>query len=183
MARPSLSQVLADAATSFPDNISGAITPLILRTWIGKLVEAIRPAYAYVSRVTGTEVVGISDIPVVCDTSFVSGVVDYTPTPATSILQRLEHGVTVLEFTADVVGTNGTIVTFTLYQDGAATPWRVSGTLAGAGKPVSVAMSAILSSTSQASYQMQMKIDTGSQTLTLSNVLFTAASQLVWEYV
>jgi hypothetical protein len=182
MPRPSLQEVLASAVTSFPDNISGAITPLILRTWVGKLIEAIRPAYAYLLRPTGTQVVGIADIAVVYDTTFISGVVDYAVNAAAGTLQRLERGLTKMEFTADVVATNGTVVTFTLYKDGAATPWRQSCTGAGAGRAVSISFSTIESSSSPATYQMRVRIDTGSQTITLSEMLFIAASQPVWEY-
>jgi hypothetical protein len=87
-----------------------------------------------------------------------------------------------MEFTADVVGTNGTVVTFTLYKDGVATPWRQSCTTAGAGKAVSISFSIVETATGPATYQMRVKIDTGSQTLTLSEMLFVAASQPVWEY-
>jgi hypothetical protein len=118
----------------------------------------------------------------VCDTSQLSTVVDYTLTPATSIIQRLEHGMTEMEFNADVTGTNGTILTVTLYKDGTVTPWRVSGTLAGAGKPISISMSMIDYSGSPASYQLKVKIDTGSQSVTFTDVLFLARSLPVWEY-
>jgi len=177
MARPSLEEVLADAATSFPDNISGAITPLILRTWIGKLVEAIRPAYGYVFRVTGTQVVGINDTPVVCDNSFSSAVTHYALTPATGTIHSLKNGVNELCFKCSIDGSNGTGVTVTLYKNGVATPWRVSTTLAGSGNFQSISMNAIEYSGFPANYQVQIKIDAGSQALSINDILFLAKSQ------
>jgi len=177
MPRPLLAEVLVDAVTSFPDNINGAITPLILRTWIGKLVEAIRPTYGYVFRVTGAQAVGTSDIPIVCDNGFSSEVTHYTFTPSTGTIHSLENGVNELCFKCSIDGSNGTGVTVTLYKNGVATPWRVSTTLAGSGNFQSIYMNAIEYSGFPANYQVQIKIDAGSQTLSINDVLFLAKSQ------
>jgi hypothetical protein len=186
MARPSLLDVINEANVSFADNINGAITPLKLRTWIGNLVAAIRPAYGYLSRVavwsqtppTGTPV-GLT-----FDTGTVSPVVDYDVSGfATGTIVRNEHGVTRFTLTADVAPTanaNNTL-TFTLYKNGVATAWKQSVMLTATGVTESVTFSGLEYLNGLASYSIRISA-TAAVAMNFSNASFVLETVPVWEY-
>jgi hypothetical protein len=171
MARKSFVELSNELLTSFPDNITGVITPAILRSYFNDFLQAIRPSYGGLSReAPNVQTLGVADAPLSFETGFVSDVPDYTTIAGTGTITRLEAGTTRLTFTTTMEGTVGRVVTVTLYRNGVATPWRVSGTLQGAGKPVDVVLVAILYLGSQATYQYQVKADTASTATTFSNV-------------
>jgi hypothetical protein len=171
MPRKSFVQLQADLTTSFPDNITGLITPAILRTYINNFLEAIRPAYGLLTRDTpNVQNLGTTDTPLVFESGSVSDVPDYTTTPATGTINRLAAGTTRLTFTTTIEGAVGRVVTASLYKNGAVTPWRVSGTLQGAGKPVDIVLVALQYDGAAAAYQMQVKADTAGTSTTFSNV-------------
>lgn len=184
MARPSISQVIANALVAFPDNASEAITPAILRNWISYMLSAFYPAYRYLSRLAANvQTLGTSAVPVSFDTSVGSPIVDYSATAATGTITRTDPGTCRFQFTADVEAAVNRIVTFTLYKNGSSTPWRVGVTTQGAGKPVSVAMPALEYSLATATYQMQATCDTAGTAVTLSNMVFLAETVPAYDYV
>jgi hypothetical protein len=171
MARKSFVQLQADLATAFPDNITGLITPAILRNYLNSFLEAIRPAYGLLSRTTpNVQTLQLTDTPVVFETGFVSDVPDYTTTPATGVINRLEAGTTTVTFNCSVEGTAGRIVTVTLYKNSVATSWRGSATLGGAGKPVEIALTSLSYEGGAAAYQLQAKCDTAGTSVTFSSM-------------
>lgn len=171
MARKSFVQLQADLATAFPDNITGLITPTILRTYLNSFLEAIRPAYGLLSRTTpNAQTLQLTDTPVVFETGYVSDVPDFTATPATGTISRLEAGSTSVNFNCSAEGTAGRIVTVTLYKNGVATSWRGSATLGGAGKPVEIAFAALSYEGAAAAYQLQAKCDTAGTSVTFSSM-------------
>jgi hypothetical protein len=183
MARKSFVELSNDLLTSFPDNIAGAITPLVLRTYFQNFLDAIRPAYGLISRTAPVvQTFGLTDAPVVFDTGVVSGVPDYTVTQATGTITRLAAGSTRLTFSASAEGANGRLVSFTLYKNGTPTSWRTSATLQGAGKPVDTTLVAAIYEGSQAIYQLQAKTDVASTGVTLSNMDMLAETVPVNSY-
>jgi hypothetical protein len=171
MARKSFIQLSADLLVDFPDNITGLITPAIVRAYFQKVFDAIRPAYGLLSRTTpNAQTLQLTDAPVVFETGYVSDVPDYTTTPATGVLQRLEAGTTTINLNCSVEGTAGRIVTITLYKNGVATPWKGSATLGGVGKPVEIAFTALNYEGGAAQYQLQVKCDTAGTSVTFSGM-------------
>lgn len=171
MARKSFVELQADLLTSFPDNITGAITPLVLRTYFNNFLEAIRPAYGLISRPTPTsQTLGTIDAPLVFDTGYVSDVPDFSTTPAAGTVTRLEAGTTRLTFNATVEAGNGRLINFTVYRAGVALPWKASVTAQGAGKPVDVSIAALSYLGSVAAYQIQARADTAGTVCTFSNM-------------
>jgi hypothetical protein len=171
MARKSFVQLEADLLTSFPDNITGLITPQVVRNYFVELLHALRPAYALLSRTTpNIQTLQITDAPVVFETGYVSDVPDFSATPATGVFNRLEAGTTTATFNCSVEGTSGRIVTVTLYKGGVATSWRGSATLQGAGKPVEIAFSSLSYDGSGVAYQLQAKCDTAGTAVTFSSM-------------
>jgi hypothetical protein len=171
MARKSFVQLQADLLTAFPDNITGLITPAILRNYLNNFLEAIRPAYGLLSRTTpNAQTLQLADAPIVFETGYVSDVPDFTTTPATGTATRLAAGSTSVNFNCSAEGTAGRIVTVTFYKNGVATSWRGSGTLGGAGKPVEIAFTALVYEGAAAAYQLQAKCDTAGTLVTFSSM-------------
>ena len=177
MARKSFVQLQQDLLTAFPDNITGLITPAILRGFLDSFLQAIRPAYGLVSRPNATaQVVTSTDAPLVFDSGYVSDVPDFVATPATGTLQRVDAGTTRMTLNATMEGANGRLVSMTLYKNGVPTAWKASVTLAGAGKPVDVSMYSLTYDGAPAAYQMRVKCDTASESISFSNMDFFAES-------
>ena len=191
MARPSLQSVQTLANTDFADNNTGAITPQKLREWIAKMIEAIRPAYAYLSRVAATvQPITTVAAPVVFDTGVRSpiGELEY----AISLLgagnpntiSRVDPGTTRFTFTADIlpaVNTNLTL-TFTLMKNGSATPWKQSLTMSSNTITESISFAAIEYLNAAAVYRMDVQ-STANVNITFSNMTLVAESVPIWEYI
>lgn len=171
MARKSFVQLEAELTTVFPDNITGLITPAILRSYFIEFLHAIRPAYGLLSRTTpNAQTLQLADAPVVFESSQVSDVPDYSATPATGVLNRLEAGSTAINFNCSVEGPTGRIVTVTLYKNGVTTAWKGSATLQGNTKPVEIAFVALNYEGGAAAYQIQAKCDTGGTSVIFSSM-------------
>lgn len=183
MARKSIVQLQADLLSSFPDNVSGAITPLVLRTYLNNFLEAIRPAYAGLSRPGPTvQTIGTTWVPVVFDTGFVSDVPDYTVTAGTGAIARLAAGTTRLTVNGTLEAANGRLISFALYKNGVITAWRSSVSTLGAGKPVDFTISALNYDGSAATYQLQAIADVAGVAVTFSNTEVLAESVPVNTY-
>jgi hypothetical protein len=171
MARKSFVQLSADLLTSFPDNINGAITPLVLRTYIQNFLNAIRPAYGLLSRPNATaQTLGTADAAIIFDTGYASDVPDYTTNAPAGTLVRLEAGSTRLTINATIETANGRLITLTLYKNGVATPWRSSVIGQGTGKPIDMTIVALTYEGAQATYQLQGKADAAATSVTFSNM-------------
>lgn len=182
MSRKSFVQLSADLLTSFPDNISGAITPLVLRTYIQAFLDAIRPAYGYLDLTSWSISLGLTDIPIVFATGVVSDVPDYTITPGTGTIIRLEAGTTRLTFNADVEAPTGRVITFTLYVNGASTLWRTSVVAQGTGKPISVSLPILTYHGAQATFQLQVKADQTTTATVITEAILIAETVPVNAY-
>jgi hypothetical protein len=183
MARPSITEVIANAAIVFPDNMNKEITAAKLRTWITYMLSAFYPAYAIIYRAAShTQTADIAPKALVFTNSTITTVVDYTTTPASGTVSRIEHGACIIEFSATVEAVADKIVTFTLYQNGVATGWLTSINTQGAGKPVTADFTALVSHTAAANYQIQFSAEANVTVLTLTNLTFRADSQPMYSY-
>ena len=181
MARKSLSQILADAAVAFPDNTTGLITPLGLRTWIGDLVNAIRPAYGLIRLASAVQAVTATPAPIVMATGQLSPVIDYVLTPVSGQIVRSDPGMCRFTFTTDISGANNQNVTFSLFQDGVTTDWRQSIRLSGTGITESVSFPMIKYSNALSRYQIMIEA-TPSGNVTLTDCAIIAETVPVWEF-
>jgi hypothetical protein len=119
------------------------------------------------------------------DTANVSPVVDYTLVAALAKITRNERGTTKFTFTADIAGNTSAanVVTFALYKNGVATPWKQSITLTSTGTVESVSLPALEYLNGIAEYQMLVSTSTASYAVTFSNVVFVAETVMVWDYI
>lgn len=175
MARDSFVQLAAQLLVSFPDNISGAITPAVLRDYFMKVFDTLRPASANINRVTSTlQVVNTVDAPLVFDAGFVSDVPDFVINPASGIITRLAAGSTRLIFNATIEGPNGRTITVTLYKNGIVTNRQASITLTGPGNPIAVSATVIDSDASLVDYQLRVKSNIAGTNANFGNMILYA---------
>lgn len=171
MARKSFQELAAELPVSFPDNNTELITPAILRGYLDLFLQAIRPSYAVLNRETpNSQTLGVTDVPLIFENATLTDVPDYTAVAATGTITRLERGTTRHTFTSTVEGAVNRLVTVVLYRNGLATPWRISASLQGAGKPVDVSLTAILYTSVAATFQWRVLADTAGTAVTFSNL-------------
>ncbi len=171
MARKSIVELIAQATADFPDNVTGLITPAKLRTWAIDFLNAIAPAYGYLT-LTGplTQTFGLSPALVVFQAAFNSDPSQTTAAVPASTVIKVERGNVTVNFTMDFEATNGRFISFQLFKDGAATGWRTTGNGAGAGNPVGVALTAVdYSSTPGAVYDIRATAEIAGVSTVMSN--------------
>jgi hypothetical protein len=180
MARKSILELIAQATADFADNVTGNITPAKLRTWAIDFLNSISPGYSVLSAAGPlTQTFGLTPALVVFNTvqnSLPSEIVAAVPA---STIVRSEKGTTTINFTADIETNNGRFVTFTLYKNGVATPWRITGNGGGAGNPIAVALTAIDYADPPATYSIQATAETAGTSVTLSQMALVAAIEPV----
>lgn len=175
MARKSYVQLTTQLDISFPDNITGAITPAVLRDYFTQIFEALRPSSANIVRIAPTlQVVGLTDDPLIFDTGFVSDVPDFTTAPASGTLSRLQQGATRLIFNATIEGPVNRTGVITLYENGIITNRRVAFTTTGPGNPVNVAGTIIVANNSLVDYQLRVHASNAGTNFTFSNMILYA---------
>jgi hypothetical protein len=183
MARKSIVELEADLLTAFPDNISGAITPQVVRTYFANLLNAIRPAYGVLQKTAQqTVTLGLAAQQIQYTTDTDSDPSQTTSTAATGVIARSERGTSTLNFTMDIDAATNKFITFTLYKDGVATAWRITANGAGAGKPVGVALTAIDYADPSADYDVRATADVDGTSVTLSNGAFLVSVDPVNSY-
>ena len=175
MARKTLDQMLAGLLTSFPDNNTKFITPLVLRTYLDDLIKAIRPSYAWLFRQAPVaQAVTVAPVQLVftaAEITYAQG--EYTANASVGRITRLDAGVCQFNFTADVSSPSNSprLLTFTLYKNGVATPFRQSQSFSASGDVLSVTFGAIQSSSLPADYDMYVQSSVN-ETFTFSEMAF-----------
>jgi hypothetical protein len=143
MARKSIQELIAQATSSFPDNVTGLITPALLRTWATDFLKAIAPAYGVLQKSAfGTQLVGLTPSVMQWTTRQDSDPSQTTTSAAQGTIERAERGTSDINFSADFEAPVNRFVSFTLYKNGVATLWRVTGNGGGNGNPIGVSFAA-----------------------------------------
>lgn len=183
MARKSINELIAQATADFPDNVSGLITPAKLRTWAIDFLNAISPGYSVLSAAGPlTQTFGLTPALVVFNTvqnSLPSEIVAAVPA---STITRSERGTTTINFSVDIETNNGRFITFTLFKNGVATPWRITGNGGGVGNPVAVALTVIDYADPAATYDVRATAEVAGTSVTLSAMALVAAIESVRSY-
>ena len=171
--RKSYNELRAEIALLFPDNAAGEITPADLRTFLLNTLEATQPAYGSLTRATlsGNIVANITPpVKVTWQAAGDSDAAQTTSNFANGDITRSERGTSVINFNADMEAANGRFITFTLFKNGVATPWGITGNGGGAGNPVAVALTAIDYADPAAVYDIRASSEVAAITVTLSNM-------------
>jgi hypothetical protein len=183
MPRKSMVQLQADLATSFPDNTTGLITPAVIREYFNSLIEAIRPAYASVSRTTpNVQTVGIAFDPFVGQSAAVSDIPDFAATAATTLIDRLEAGTTRFSFNTSFECAAGRRVSAQLFKNGSGTLWASASTGNGTGDPANLEFSGLAYDSGSADYQIRVSCDTAGTAVTFYDAVFLCESVPVNTY-
>lgn len=183
MPRKSMVQLQADLITSFPDNTTGIITPLMLRTYLNNVIEAIRPAYATITRTTpNIQTIGATPVALISEAGAVSDVPDFTATAGTTLIDRLASGTTRFSFNASFECAAGRRVSALLYKNGSATLWASASTGNGAGDPANLEFTGLDYDGGSADYQIQVSCDTAGTAVTFYDAVFLCESVPVNSY-
>ena len=170
MSRKSINELIAQATAAFADNVTGNITPAALRNFCLDFLNAISPAYGYLSLVgPQNQTFGLTPVIVDFTGAYDSNPAETTSSVAANTVTRAERGTSTINFSMDMECQANRFVTFTLYKDGAPTTWRMTGNGGGAGNPVSVAMTAIDYADPAAVYSIEATCETNGTVVTLSN--------------
>jgi hypothetical protein len=144
MPRKSIVELIAQATADFPDNVAGLITPVKLRTWAIDFLTSIAPAYGYLTKANPSpQTLGLTPALITFTGAVDSDPSQTTSTVPASTIARAEKGLSTFQFSANIETSNGRFITFTIYKNGVATTWSITGNGGGNGNPVAVAMSAI----------------------------------------
>jgi hypothetical protein len=172
MARKSITQLLQESQGVFPIKTNTLINPLLLKNLITNILDTFRPAYAAIDCIAGAVISATAvDQPWNWQTIVAAQAPEWIVSLIGGICSReSENGATTrVSFTADVVAPNNTVVTFTLYLNGVATPWAVSTTSTSSADIQSIAMGMLVySAAATAVYQMMVKINVPGN-VTISN--------------
>ena len=171
MTRRTITELYAQAASSFPDNVAGSITPALLRAFCQDFLDTIRPSYGAMSITTPSiKALTTVDASFTWETVVQAQAPDYTCTLASGLVTRAGGPASAqIDFSIDCQALNNSVVTFTLYVDGLATPWATSNTSTSSADIQSFAFTAVNYSVNLApTYQIRAKINTPGN-VTLSN--------------
>lgn len=183
MPRKSIVELTAQAAASFPDNVTGLITPAALRSMFEDFLNAIRPAYGICQKTAPQTVnLGLTPVAIAYTTATSSDINQLTASAATGAISRYERGTSTINFTMDVECQTNRFITATLYKDGVATTWRITVNGAGTGNPVGMALTAIDYADPAATYEVRMSAETAGTSTILSNGALVLAIDPVNSY-
>lgn len=183
MPRKSIQELIAQATADFPDNVTGLITPAKLRNWAIDFLNAISPAYGHLTQPgPHTQTFGLTPALVVFATAYDSNPAETTSAVPASTITRAEKGTSTIQFSADLETNNGRFITFTIYKNGVATPWRITGNGGGAGNPVAVALTAVDYADPAAVYSVEGTAEVNGTSVTLSNMILLVGVDPVNNY-
>lgn len=183
MARKSMTELGTELTTLFPDNSAGEVSPADVRLWCNDLLNALRPVYGQLSGAILSQTFGTTSSKVLFDTAVSSKPDEIVCTAgATSNMVRAERGSMTAEFNVDISLANNVSLTFTLFRNGAAQPWKATGVGRGAGNPVSVSMTMVDYADPAATYHIEAVCENVGTIVTLENMVFIVKLQPVNSY-
>ena len=183
MPRKSIVELTAQAAASFPDNTTGAITPALLRTMFEDFLKAIAPAYGICQKTAPQTInLGLTPVAIAYTTAQSSDINQLTASAATGKISRLERGTSTINFTMDIECAANRFITATLFKNGVATLWRITTNGAGSGNPVGMALTAIDYADPAAEYEVRLSAETAGVSTVISNGAFLISVDPVNNY-
>ena len=170
MPRKSIVELTAQAAASFPDNVTGLITPAALRTFCEDFLNAIRPAYGICQKTAPQTVnLGLTPVAIAYTTATSSDINQATASAPNGTVARTERGTSTINWTMDIECATNRFITATLFKDGVATLWRITVNGAGTGNPVGMALTAVDYADPAATYEVRLSAEADGVTTTINN--------------
>jgi hypothetical protein len=171
MTRKTVVELYAQAQSSFADNVTGAITPALLRQFCLDFLDTIRPSYGAISLTSPTGKAATTVYSTfVWETQVAAQAPDYTVSLASGTITRAGGPASGrISFSIDCQAPNNVIASFALFVDGVETPWATSNTSTSSSDIQSYAFSAInYSVNSPVQYDVRVKVNVNNN-VTLSN--------------
>ncbi len=174
MPRKTMTELLAEITSSFPDNTSGAITPAILRAFLNDFVETMTPAYGGLQILTNTvKNFGLANSLLDWSSTIVAQSPEFITNPSTGdIVRTAGPSTNRIIVNADVTLAANREITATLYKNGQPTTWRGSASGSGTGRPSVLSFEALDYSDVQAQYQIFCSCDAAGTAVTFANATF-----------
>ena len=179
MPRKSIIALREQVGVSFPDNTTGAITPVEVRDMFKDIIDTFSPGYAIVSIDALTLVaLGITPQVITYDTTLAE-TDQYLVVPASGTVQRLAQElpstVNRVSFYADLAAPTGDEVVFSLFRDGIDIPGGSTVSGQGLGNVVQASFSLITSAEDALDHTYDVratKVTGGADNVELANVRF-----------
>jgi hypothetical protein len=184
MTRKSFVELEAQADATIEDNTTGSISPADVRAMFKDFLNAIRPAYSILQQ-TGnpTQNLGLTPVKMLWNNRNDSDPNQTSSSAANGSISRLERGTSTISFSVDVECASGRFITATLYKNGVATTWRITGVGAGNGNPVGISMTAIDYADPAAYYELFLSAEQANTATIVSNGTFVLAVDPVNSYI
>jgi hypothetical protein len=173
MARKTTAQLLAEIVALFPDNTTGFITPLALRTSLTNICESFTDAYGALQ---GLPTVGQALTATVAKLAAFDTILITTPevTPS-AVNDNMVLGATAgyaFEFTTSLNGPNNTVVRFVARKNGIETVWTFQATLTGGGNTAEVSFSGFINAVATDVIDIAVSSLTGNATVNFAQNSF-----------
>jgi len=173
MARKSIAELVAQATADFPDNVTSLITPAKLRQFVLDFLATMSPGYGYITLVgPTTQTFGLTAALTVFSAAADADPSQTTSTVPASTVARAEKGMSCINFSLDFEAANGRNVSFTVFKNNVATPWRITGNGGGAGNAISVALTAMDYNSTPATYKVMATADINGVSTIMTNGVF-----------
>ena len=170
MPRKSIVELTAQAIASFPDNVTGLITPAALRTFCEDFLNAIRPAYGICQKTAPQTVnLGLTPAAIQYTTAQDSDINQTNSSAANGTITRLERGTATINFSMDIACATNRFITATLFKNGVATTWRITVNGAGTGNPVGMAFTAVDYADPAATYDVRLSAEAAGVSTVINN--------------
>jgi len=178
----SINELLAQADATIEDNTSANITPADVRSLIKDFLDTVAPAYAAITCSGATLTLSATPqaiAPFTSQDALTTGLwtVNLTTGSTTRALSGVAGSTTFVSVNGTVEGPLNDLVTVRLYKNGAPTPFLVSATCQGAGRPVGFDFSGLDYTNANATFDVRASGDAGSKTF--SNVFLLCQTQTV----
>jgi len=174
-----MSALKAQAANDLLDNAQALISPADVRNMITDFLDTMTPAYGAMSITSAAGIAQTLNISPAIALPFEAVSPDTTPeytcTPASGTIARAGQTACRVSLNVEVYAAAGKFITLTLYNGGAATPWKFTVQAQGASKPASVSLSAMFRGAT-ISLQLFSNADANAVPVTFKNGAFYVAS-------
>ena len=181
MTRKTVTELYTQATNSFADNVTGAITPALLRAFCLDFLDTIRPSYASITAPNGTSKAATTVYSSFTWQNIVAAQTpDYSVSLASGTVTRGNGPASArIFFSIDAQAPNNVITSFALFVNGVETSWTSSNTSTNSTDVQSYAFSAVTYNADlDIDYQVRIKVNANNNVV-LSNGVLVVENVLV----
>lgn len=179
-------ELLAQADATIQDNTTGDITAAEVRQLFKDIIDTFSPAYGVITCTSSVETLTATPAVLAPFTSIINATSGYyTANLTNGSVTRLRQGAAgctdFIICDGQVEGPNNDLVTIQVFKNGAPTPYEVSVTTQGVGRPVGFNIAGITYSDNDPVFDVRVSGDAGNKTFT--DVTLLVQAQAVRSFV